>query len=101
MMLMLYSCICREEEERLRAEREAAAAEARGPALRRRRGFEPPVRDHCLLDAADEPDQDGPVAVPVRPAVSATTRHNSHCLCSFLCPSLIKFSKSLFIIDQN
>lgn len=73
-LFMLVNCLrCREEEERLRAEREAAAAEARGPSVRRRRGFEPPVRDHCLLDAADEPESsDGPVAVPVRPPVSHT-----------------------------
>ncbi|XP_028174446.1 uncharacterized protein F54F2.9-like isoform X2 [Ostrinia furnacalis] len=58
----------REEEERLRAEREAAEAASRpSGGARRRRGFEPPARDHCLLDAADAPE-DAPVPVPVRPA---------------------------------
>lgn len=61
----------REEEERVRAEREAAEAASRPASnVRRRRGFEPPARDHCLLDAADEPEGDAPVPVPVRAAVS-------------------------------
>ncbi|KAL0894248.1 hypothetical protein ABMA27_014258 [Loxostege sticticalis] len=60
----------REEEERVRAEREAAEAASRPASnVRRRRGFEPPARDHCLLDAADEPEGDAPVPVPVRAAV--------------------------------
>ncbi|KAL4707452.1 hypothetical protein ACJJTC_008637, partial [Scirpophaga incertulas] len=56
----------KEEEERLRAERQAAqAAESRASTARRRRAFEPPARDHCTPDAADEPE--GPVVVPVKP----------------------------------
>ncbi|XP_068629744.1 uncharacterized protein F54F2.9 [Battus philenor] len=58
----------KEEEERARAEREAAAAEARAAAggARRRRGFVPPVRDACLLDAADEPHASAPLLEPVK-----------------------------------
>lgn len=65
----------REEEEKARAEREAAAAaEAKAArasgAVRKRRGFVPPVREDsdCLLDPVDEPDN-GPVVVPVRQPV--------------------------------
>ncbi|CAH0722009.1 unnamed protein product, partial [Brenthis ino] len=60
----------REEEDKIRAEREAVAAEARAEAssaARRRRAFVPPARD-CLLDPAAEPEDSGPIAVPVKPS---------------------------------
>ncbi|CAH2073183.1 unnamed protein product, partial [Iphiclides podalirius] len=58
----------KEEEERARAEREATAAEARAAAggARRRRGFVPPARDGCLLDAADEPHAPAPALEPAK-----------------------------------
>ncbi|CAK1545091.1 unnamed protein product [Leptosia nina] len=64
----------REEEERAREAREAAAAESRaasGP-VRRRRGFVPPERD-CMLDPADEPEQDENIKetkAPAQPIIS-------------------------------
>lgn len=52
----------REEEERLRAEREVEQVST----ARRRRAFVPPARD-CLLDPGAEPEEAAPVPVPVKP----------------------------------